>query len=165
MTRKKWKLRNRKVNKADHLSRNVNSNGSKVPTIPGLNLEVSALEFNASLSKLQSIKQESEHDPQMLMLKELIIQVWPKDIKQCPLSLHSFWNFRDELSIIDGIVVKGSHIVIPTQFLPELLSLLHDDSHLGIDKCIQWAKGSIYWPNITEDIKSIINKCEVLGQL
>ena len=38
--------------------------------------------------------------------------------------------------------------------------MLHD-SHLGIDKCIQWAKGSIYWPNITEDIKSIVNKCEM----
>ena len=35
---------------ADHLSRNVNSNGSKVPTIPDLNLEVSALELNASPS-------------------------------------------------------------------------------------------------------------------
>ena len=38
--------------------------------------------------------------------------------------------------------------------------MLHDDSHIGIDKCIQHAKGSIYWPNITEDIKSIVNKCE-----
>ena len=56
--------------------------------------------------------------------------------------------------------MKGSYIVIPTKFRPELLSLLHDDSHLGIVKCIQWAKGSIYWPNITEDIKSIVNKCE-----
>ena len=78
---------------ADHLSRNV-----KVPTIPDLNLEVLALELNASPSKLESIRQESEHDPQMLMLKELIIQGWPKDIKQCPLPLCSFWNFRDELN-------------------------------------------------------------------
>ena len=37
---------------------------------------------------------------------------------------------------------------------------MHDDSHLGIDKCIQQAKGSVYWPNISEDIKSIVNKCE-----
>ena len=106
------------------------------------------------------IKQESERDPQMLMLKELIIQGWPKDIKQCPLPLCSYWNYRDELSIVDGIVVKGSHIIIPPKYQPELLSLLHDDSLLGIDKCIQHAKGSIYWPSITEDMKSIINKCE-----
>ena len=61
---------------------------------------------------------------------------------------------------MDGIVVKGSCIIISTKYQPELISLLHDDSHLGIDKCIQHAKGSIYWPSITEDIKSIINKCE-----
>ena len=40
---------------ADHLSRNVNSNSSEVPTIPDLNLEVSALELNASPSKLECI--------------------------------------------------------------------------------------------------------------
>ena len=50
------------------------------------------------------------------MLNELIIQGWPKDIKQCPLPIRACWNLRDELSIIDAIVVKGSHIVIPTKF-------------------------------------------------
>ena len=92
------------------------------------------------------------------MLKETIIQGWPKDIKQCPLPLCS--NFTDELSIMDGIVVKGNRIVISTKFRPKLLSLLHDDSHLGIDKCIQQVQGSVYWSNISEDIKSIVNKCE-----
>ena len=145
---------------ADHLSQNVDVGISKVPTVPDLNLEVSALELNTSLSKLELIRQESEHDPQMLILKKLIIQGWPKDIKQCPAPVRLYWNFRDELSIIDEIVVKGNRIVIPLKFHPELLSLLHDDSHLGIDKCIQRAKGSVYWPNIAEDIKSIVNKCE-----
>ena len=101
---------------ADHLSRNVNPESSKVPTIYGLNLDVSSLELNASPSKLECIRQESECDPQMLMLKELIILCWPKDIKQYPLPLHSFWNFRDELSIIDGIVVKGNCILILIKF-------------------------------------------------
>ena len=54
--------------------------------------------------------------------------------------------------------MKGTRITVPMKFRPELLSLLHDDSHLGIDKCIQRAKGSVYWPNISEDIKSIVNK-------
>ena len=101
---------------ADHLSRNINSEVSKVPTVPSLNLEISSLELNATLSKLECIRQKSECDPQMLMLKETIIQGWPKDIKQCPLPLHSFWNFRDELSIIDGVVVKGNRILILLYF-------------------------------------------------
>ena len=74
---------------ADNLSHNIHLEASKVPTIPNLNLEVSALELNASPSKLECIRQEAECDPQMLMLKELIIQGWLKDIKQCPLPLHS----------------------------------------------------------------------------
>ena len=69
---------------ADHLSRNINPEVSKVPTVPGLNLEVSSFELNVSLSKPEHIRQESECDPQILMLKKLIIQGWPKDIKQCP---------------------------------------------------------------------------------
>ena len=40
------------------------------------------------------------------------------------------------------------------------MGLLHDDSHLGMDKCVQRAKGCVYWPNITEDIKSMVQHCE-----
>ena len=91
---------------ADHLSRNVGQTGSITPTIPGLDLEVSSLELNASPSKLECIRQESEHDPQMLMLKELIIQGWPKDIKPCLLPVRPYWNFRDKLSLLDGVIVR-----------------------------------------------------------
>ena len=42
---------------ADHLSRNINLEASKTPTIPGLNLDVPSLELNASLSKLECIRQ------------------------------------------------------------------------------------------------------------
>ena len=50
--------------------------------------------------------------------------------------------------------------MVPFKFRPELLGLLHDDSHLGMDKCVQRAKGCVYWPNITEDIKSMVQHCE-----
>ena len=122
---------------AEYLSRNVHSGPSREPTVPNLDLEISSSELNASPSRLELIRQESELDPQMLMLKKLIVQGWPKDIKGCPTQVKSYWNFRDDLSIIDGIVVKGNHTVIPAKFQPELLSLLHDDSDLGIDKRIQ----------------------------
>ena len=74
--------------------------------------------------------------------------------------LHSYWNFRDESSLLDGVIVKGKRIVIPMKFRPELLSLLQDYSHLGRDKCIQRVKGSVYWPSISDDIKALVNKCE-----
>ena len=39
-------------------------------------------------------------------------------------------------------------------YRPAILKLLHDDSHLGIQR----AKGSVYWPGITEDRKHLVNK-------
>ena len=99
-------------------------------------------------------------DSEMIMLEDVIIQGWPKEISQWPTQIRSYWKFRDELSIVDEVVVKGSHTVLPFKFWPELLTMLHDDSHLGIDRCIQRAKDSVYWPGIFEDIKSIMNKCE-----
>ena len=54
-----------------------------------------------------------------------------------PTSIEKFLELWRGIVHIDGIVVKGNCIVIPTKFQLELLSLLHDDSHLGIDKCIQ----------------------------
>ena len=145
---------------ADHLSRNVTIFPSNEPTLPNLDLEISVLELNVSPSKLQLIKQESDRDPQLLMLKKYIIQGWPKDIKQCPSPIKSFWNFRDKLSIVDGVVVKCYHIVIQFKYHPELLSLLHDNCHLGIDKYIQREKGCVYWPSIMDDIKAMIQKCD-----
>ena len=79
---------------ADHLSHNVHSGSSREPTIPNLDLEVSSMELNASLSKLELIRQESECDLQILILKKLIIQGWPKDIKQCPAPVRSYWQFQ-----------------------------------------------------------------------
>ena len=29
------------------------------------------------------------------------------------MNLRSFWNYRDELSILDGLILKGTRIVIP----------------------------------------------------
>ena len=52
-----------------------------------------AMELNASQRKLQLIRAKSDQDPQMLLLKESILQGWPKDIKQCPLPIYSYWNF------------------------------------------------------------------------
>ena len=86
--------------------------------------------------------------------------IMTKVIKEFPLPVRSHWNFRDELSIVNVIIVNGTRIIIPTKYRPELLSLIHDDSHLGIDTCVLRSKSTVQWPGITEHTKSIVNKCE-----
>ena len=66
------------------------------------------------------------------MLKNATIKGWPEKRDECPLKLRSFWNYRDELSILDGLVLKGTRIIIPEQCQEEVLEKLHE-GHFGVD--------------------------------
>ena len=64
---------------------------------------------------------------------QTIIKGWPERRDECPPNLKSFWNYRDELSILDGLVLKGTRIIIPEQCQEEVLEKLHE-GHFGVDK-------------------------------
>ena len=63
----------------------------------------------------------------------MIIKGWPEKRDECPPNLKSFWNYRDELSILDGLVLKGTRIIIPEQCQDEVLEKLHE-GHFGVDR-------------------------------
>ena len=47
--------------------------------------------------------------------------------------LKPYWLYRDELAVIDGIILKGRHIVIPQSLRQQILEQLHIN-HMGIEK-------------------------------
>ena len=47
--------------------------------------------------------------------------------------------FRDELTIEDGIILKGTKIVIPAKKCEAVLKLIHE-GHLGLNRCKLHAK-------------------------
>ena len=63
---------------------------------------------------VQRIKDESLRDSTLNMLKDTVFRRWPNLRKQCPQELWDYWNFRCDLVIEDGLVLKGDRIVIPT---------------------------------------------------
>ena len=54
-------------------------------------------------------------DDELALLKQTIMQGWPKSIKQVPPVLQPFWTFREELTVEDGLIPKGTRIVIPNK--------------------------------------------------
>ena len=73
--------------------------------------------------------------------------------------LREYWSFRDELSILDGLVLKGTRIVIPKNCQVELLSKLHE-GHFGVDHTKLRARDSIYWLHIGRDIENLVKTCK-----
>ena len=109
------------------------------------------------------IKDETHHDSTLNMLKDIVFRGWPNLRKQCPQELWDNWNFRCDLVIDDGLVLKGDRIVIPQSLKKEVLEAIHT-GHQGKTKCLLLARKSVFWPGITNDVRDMVQKCEVCSR-
>ena len=58
---------------------------------------------------------------------------WPSTIREVPSEIQPYWTFREELTIENGIVLKGIQIVVPHKKCQATLQLIQ--GHLGLGKC------------------------------
>ena len=93
-------------------------------------------------------------------MKHIIQQGWPKTIKEVPKDVQKYWTFCEELTIEDGLILKGTRIIIPDKKREEILMLMHE-GHLGLNKCKMRAKETVYWPGINEQLEQLILNCQL----
>ena len=102
----------------------------------------------------------TQTDDELAILKHTIMQGWPKTIKQIPPMLHPYWTFREELTIEDSLILKGTRIIIPNNQCNTILELIHE-GHLGLNKCKLRAKETVYWPGLNKQLEDLILNCEL----
>ena len=54
------------------------------------------------------------------------MQGWPRTIKEIPTVLQLYWTFCKELTIEDGLILKGNRIIIPHNNREAILNQIHD---------------------------------------
>ena len=109
---------------------------------------------------LQLVREETNNDPALVMLRNTTLQGWPLNKTLCPTSIQEFWNVRDELSVAEGLLLKGSKIIIPSSMRKEILTQIHE-GHLGIEKCQRRARDCVFWPGISVEIKDMVKSCQL----
>ena len=72
--------------------------------------------------------------------------------------LTPYWTFHEEMAIEDGLLLKGTCIIVPQTLHKEMIQLLHT-GHLGLEKCLNRAKQSMYWPGLYDELKHLIINC------
>ena len=77
---------------------------------------------------------------------------------ECHDAIKPYFNYREELTVVDGLVLKGQHIVIPSKLRQSCLTGLHI-AHLGINKTLCQARQCIFWPGLTKNITDLISAC------
>ena len=129
---------------ADTLSRLVDP--SKAKEIPGLDISIAQV-IKVEPARPVSLQEETKTDRTLVELSNLITTGWPESMQDLPQHLHPYWCFRDELTILDGLVIKGNRVIISTSIRPNTLSRLHD-AHQGITSTLQQARRTVYWPKL-----------------
>ena len=106
------------------------------------------------------VLQETNKDKELQSLKHYISTGWSAKRSQIPVSLHPYWNFRDELMIESGILMKNSEVLIPETLKQKYLMQIHQ-GHQGIEACRSRAREFVFWININNDLKELVEKCDL----
>ena len=91
-------------------------------------------------------------------IKKFIIAGWPDTKDELHANIRLYWPYRDELVIIDGVILKGRCIVIPNNLRQQVVTQLYT-SHMGIEKTKLLAHNFVFWSNINANIKGYIKYC------
>ena len=90
------------------------------------------MHLNASPTRIVEIRMETSKDNILHALCEIISLGWPENRAHCPAQLVPFWNFRYDLSVQDGRMLKGQCIILPNTL--HATEQIHY-AHQGAEKC------------------------------
>ena len=143
---------------ADWLSTHNHTEGKDTP-IKGMDIQVDAIQTATDMTEcisMAEIQQASSLDNHPQQLKGIIITGWPDSRDELHVDLQPYWSYRDELAVIDGIILKGRCIIMPNR--EQVLNQLYTN-HIGIEKTKLLAHEGVYWPSINADIEKYIKQC------
>ena len=129
-------------------------------SLPKLQVNQITSQLKARSDSLQNIQSATQADDKLTILKHIIHQGWPKTIKEVLKDVQKYWTFHEELTIEDGLILKGTRIIIPDKKREEILKLIHK-GHLGLNKCKMRAKETVSWPGINEQLEQLILNCQL----
>ena len=121
----------------------------------------SICEWTTSPSRSHGLRNSdrTQRDPILAMVYQLTQQGWPHQRRHVPCLARRYWDFRDELSTDDGMLLKGPRLIIPGELQEEYLSRLHE-GHLSASKVQENAKQHMYWTGIDADIEDYTKRCQ-----
>ena len=126
--------------------------------IPSLEKQIHDVQSQFSAEILSRIKSKTAKDVELKVLREVICTGWPETRSEAPSPSRPYWNYRDEFSIEDGLIVKGERIVIPASMIKEILEKLHA-AHQGAEKMKLRTRSAVFWNRINKDIDQTSKHC------
>ena len=114
--------------------------------------------LSVSETKLSELKTESAKDKTCQNLIRLINNGWPQHSRDVHRDVRSYFSFRDELIVENGIIFKGYRVVIPKSMRKKICYnyMVHMKA---IDATKRRAHETVSWDTINIDINNYVNEC------
>ena len=109
--------------------------------------------------QLQELKEATSQDETLSAVSHYIKNGWPDEKREVARLARPYFNYREELVLEDGIVLKGTRLVIPAQMRKDTLHQLHR-SHMGVEATIRRVRDTVFWPGINGEVQHLIENCE-----
>ncbi|XP_048774395.2 uncharacterized protein K02A2.6-like [Ostrea edulis] len=100
---------------------------------------------------IQEVRQKTSEDPE---LAEIMRKVKTGNGRLSP----KFRTVEAELSVVDGIVLRGSRIILPKCLRRQTVSLAHE-GHQGIVRTKQRLREKVWWPGIDIEAERFVRAC------
>ena len=112
--------------------------------------------------RIQRFKYALADDPVLQVLWETIrhAKKWPESKSDVPKSVHTYYDFCDELIVQSQLVFKGDCLVVPATLSKEMMAAVHA-SHIDIGGYIRKAQDSMHWTHSTTELRAYISKCDI----
>ena len=75
-----------------------------------------------------------QDEPLLHTLAETIMAGWPVNVSDLPNTLRPYQQYHNEITVEDGLILKGEALIIPPAEREEILHRIHE-GHQGITKC------------------------------
>ena len=128
----------------------------------GADEEFKAINLVLSVSdeRYEEFQKETKIDPELQAVLAMVKNGWPDTKVHVPVEARPYWTFRDEVATADGLLFKGTRLIVPKSLRPEMLRQIHK-SHLGIVKCRQRAREVLFWAGMSVEIEQMVTNCSV----
>ena len=90
----------------DYLSRTQPTQGEEIE------LDLTIHTVDITVQKQIELQEVTEYED-LKILKQVIVNGWPEDVKDTPKLIRNYWSVKDCLSVQNGLVTKGECIIIP----------------------------------------------------
>ena len=132
-----------------------------------LQSEIEAINYAEHVRMKESthyqVKKASQCDQTLQVLMNTVLTGWPEHKQDTPICIHSYWNYRDEITAQDGILYRGSRVIIPQSMRSSMLKKVHE-SHQGAEACIRRAKDVLFWPGMNGEITNMVSQCAACNE-